>query len=57
MALGGAIWSFLLGFVFFAPFLDAAIGARTAAVKSGGPRPTPASEKMSAVASGVGQLQ
>ena len=37
MALRGAIWSFLLGFVFFAPFLDAAIGARTAAVKSGRP--------------------
>jgi uncharacterized membrane protein len=35
MALGGAFWSFLLGFVFFAPFLEAAIGVGTAAMKSG----------------------
>ena len=37
MALGGAFWSFLLGLIFFAPFLDAAIGAGTPAVKSGRP--------------------
>jgi uncharacterized membrane protein len=37
MALGGAFWSFLSEFIFFAPFLETAIGAGKAAVKSGRP--------------------